>query len=95
MYDFPFLEYSKKKSEKKIVLSDEWNHFFKDIDYKIVSVSDEFVHRLSHQYIYAKFWTISINSFELENYSFVRNSALRDYPVSRLIDKFLIQYNMI
>ena len=95
LYEFPFIEYSNKKSEKAVVSSDEWIEFFKNTNYKIESVSDEFIHKLSHQHIYAKFWTVNIEVFELEKYSFVRNAKLKNYPVSRLTDKFLKKHNII
>ena len=95
LYEFPFIEYSTRKSEKSIVASSEWNNFFKNSSYMIESSSHEFAHRLSHQYIYARFWTVIVEEFELKKYSFVRNSQLNNYPVSRLTDKFLKEYNII
>lgn len=98
LYEFPFLEYSRRKSVKKIISSDKWGVFFRNIDYEIDSVSHEFIHKLSHQNIYAKFWIIDIkryDKFQLEEQMFVRNSEFEDYPVSRLTDKFMKQYNII
>ena len=95
LYEFPFIEYSTRKSEKKVVVSDKWIDFFKNTDYKIESVSHEFIHKLSHQHIYAKFWMVNVDEFEFKNYSFVRNSKLKNYPVPQLIDKFLKEYNII
>ena len=95
LYEFPFIEFSTKKSNNKVVSSDEWISFFKNTKYEIELVSDEFIHKLSHQNIYAKFWIINIVSFKLEQPSFVCNSKIKDYPVSRLTDKFLKEYNII
>lgn len=95
LYDFPFIEYSSHKSEEEVVSSNQWMDFLKDKDYKIKSVSDVFVHKLSHQHIYAKFWIVDVIAFQLERYSFVRKSTLKSYPISRLIDKFLKEYNII
>ena len=94
LYEFPFIEYANKKSEKAIISSAEWIEFFKNTHYKIESVSDEFIHKLSHQHIYAKFWTVNIQDFELKNHSFIKNYRIKDYPVSRLTDKFLKEYNI-
>lgn len=95
LYEFPFIEYSSKQSDEDVMRSFEWNNFFKNLDYKIESVSEEVLHKLSHQHIYAKCWIVNVRDFELEQYSFVRNSKLKRYPVSRLIDKFLKEYNII
>jgi len=95
LYEFPFIEYTSKKSEAAVISSTEWGIFFKKSDYKIESVSDEFLHKLSHQHIYARFWVVNIEGFSLEEYSFVRNSTLKNYPISKLTDKFLKAYNII
>ena len=95
LYEFPFIEYKSDKSVSEVLSSDEWADFFKQSDYKIELVSDEFHHKLSRQHIYAKFWIVNIKLFELEKYFFVSNSELRNYPVSRLTDKFLKAYNII
>ena len=95
LYDFPFLEYSKKKSKQAVLSSKEWVGFFKNTNYMIELVSDEFIHKLSHQHICAKFWIINVADFELDKYSYIRNSKLKNYPVSRLADKFLKEYNII
>lgn len=95
LYEFPFLEYSTKKSEKEVISSNEWIDFFKNKQYKIESVSERFLHKLSHQHIYAQFWTVHVKEVEFENYSFVKKSKLKNYPVSRLTDKFLTAHNII
>ena len=95
LYEFPCIEYQTRKSEKKVLLSDEWFVFFKNVNYKIELVSNEFVHKLTHQNIYAKFWILSVEDYKLKNYSFVKNLEIKNYPVSRLIDKFLKEYNII
>jgi A/G-specific adenine glycosylase len=95
LYEFPFIEYSNKKSDKLLVSSSKWIAFFENTEYEIESVSHEFSHKLSHQHIFAKFWTVKIIDFELEKYSFVKNLNLKNYPVSRLTDKFLKEYNII
>jgi A/G-specific adenine glycosylase len=95
LYEFPFIEYSNKKSDTLVVLSHEWITFFKNTKYEIESVSHQFIHKLSHQLIFAKFWTVNVKDFELERYSFIKNFKLKSYPVSRLTDKFLKEYNII
>lgn len=95
LYEFPFLEYSAKISDEQVILSDAWINFFKNIDYKIESVSDEYIHKLSHQSICARFWIVTVKRADLNDYNFIKRSMLKNYPVSRLTDKFLREYNMI
>ena len=94
LYDFPFLEYSSHKTEEAVILSNQWIDFFAKKDYKINSVSDVILHKLTHQHIYAKFWILDTDKIQLENYIFIHKSELLNYPFSRLIDKFLKDYNM-
>ena len=75
-------------------MSNQWIDFFANKDYKINSVSDVILHKLTHQHIYAKFWTLDADKIQLENYIFVHKSELLNYPFSRLIDKFLKDYNI-
>ncbi len=95
LYELPFLEYSIKKTDLEVLSSFEWHDFFKNKNYKVKLVSEEFIHKLSHQHIYAKFWMISIRLSNLEHHTFVRNSEIKKYPVSRLTDKFLNTYSII
>ena len=95
LYDFPFIENKTRKSENEIVNSKEWIQFFLKKYYKIKFVSNEFLHKLSHQHIYAKFWIINANEVEFKNYFFIKNSEINKYPISRLADKFLKQYNIL
>ena len=95
LYEFPFIECSDKESEKLLISSAAWIDIFKNTDFKIESVSNEFIHKLSHQHIYARFWIVNVEEFTLDNYFFVQNSKLKTFPVSRLTDKFLKEYNMI
>lgn len=95
LYDLPFIEYSSPKNAELVVLSEQWRIFFEDSPYKIETISDEFSHKLSHQHIYARFWLVVVDNFELEKYFFIRKSQLNMYPVSRLMDKFFKEYNII
>ncbi len=89
LYEFPFIEFLVDYPLDLIFSSKEWNGMFKNLDYEVKSVSKQYVHKLSHQHIYAYFWTINVNAFKLKKYSFIKNSEVKNYPISRLIDKFL------
>jgi len=91
LYEFPFLEFSKNTLPSSVLKSDIWAELFNDLDYEIDFISEEFLHKLSHQQIYAKFWGIKVKRLNLANYQLVRKSEINNYPVSSLIDKFLQQ----
>lgn len=95
LYDFPFLEFLSPSTETEVLKSNEWNIFFKNIKYKIICVSNVSVHKLSHQHLYYRFWTLEVNNFELEYFSFKKSSKICDLPVPRLLDKFLKDNNIV
>ena len=96
LYDLPFIESLGRDSDDEIMLSDQWSSLFSETGYQIDSISKEVVHKLTHQHIYAKFWVINISAYlHLEGYIYVKKLDMKDYPVSRLIDKFLKENNMI
>jgi A/G-specific adenine glycosylase len=91
LYEFPFLEFQKNTQPSFVLKSAMWTELFNDLDYKINFISEEFIHKLSHQQIYAKFWIIKVKRLSIDNYQLVHKSDINNYPVSRLIDKFLKQ----
>ena len=95
LYELPNIEYSNKKTEQAILSSFKWVEFFKSIKYKIKLVSNEYIHKLSHQHIYAKFWLINVQTLSINNKRFIEKNQLKNYPVSKLMDKFFKDYNII
>lgn len=95
LYDLPFIEFLFPSTETEVLKSNEWNIFFKNINYKIICVSNVTVHKLSHQHLYSRFWTLEVNNFELEYFSFIKSSKICDLPVPRLLDKFLKDNNIV
>ena len=95
LYELPFLEYSSEKTTQSIIASNKWQKIFSTSDYKIESISTQYIHKLSHQCIYAKFWQINVLDFNLEKYLFLANDELKNYPVSRLTDKFFKDNHII
>jgi len=88
LYEFPFLEFSDRINEKKLILSEDWADIFADEKVEIQSVSSEFIHVLSHQKLHAQFWKVKINDINLNNYQLIAKEDLKNYPVSRLTEKY-------
>ena len=89
LYEFPFLEFSDRINTKELILSEVWTDFFADEKVKIQSVSTEFIHVLSHQKLYAQFWSVKSNDINLKSYQLIAKEELENYPVSRLTEKYL------
>ena len=95
LYEFPFIEFLIEYPLESLIYSKEWKGIFKNSDYEVQSISKQYEHKLSHQYIYSYFWIINVDAFKLKKYSFVKKSEIKNYPISRLIDKFLEENNII
>ena len=89
LYEFPFLEFDKNIDENSVLKSPLWINFFKDSVKQISSISEAYIHKLSHQKIHAKFWEIDVNSFRTTGFKTVKCNELQKYPVSSLTEKYL------
>lgn len=89
LYEFPFLEFDKNIDENSVLKSPLWINFFKDSVKQISSISESYIHKLSHQKIHAKFWEIDVNSFRTTGFKTVKCNELQKYPVSSLTEKYL------
>jgi A/G-specific adenine glycosylase len=55
-----------------------------------ISISEEHIHILSHQKIHARFYRFELSNKKLnQEYNIVNFKELDEYPLPRLIDKFL------
>ena len=93
LYEFPFLEFKNNLSEAEVFKSPEWLAFFGKSKLKILSISEEYIHKLSHQKIHAKFWEVEVESLNLDWFQIIDRTDLKKYPVSALIQKYLVAYN--
>ncbi|MDC0249458.1 A/G-specific adenine glycosylase [Flavobacteriales bacterium] len=95
LYELPFLEFKHRLSEEEVLNSDEWLNLFKANKLDVCLVSDEFVHVLSHQKIYARFWQLRTQDISLTEYELISMKNLSDYPVSRLTEKYFESIKLI
>ncbi len=93
LYEFPFLEFKNNLSEDEVLKSAEWLGVFGKSKPIISSISEEYIHKLSHQKIHAKFWELELESLKFDGFQIVERSDLKKYPVSALIQKYLVAYN--
>jgi A/G-specific adenine glycosylase len=91
LYEFPLIELDKIISPKKVLLSNEFRQMFPINGHKLISISESFTHKLTHQIIHAQFIRIEIEGNEKEiDLPEIKLSDLRSFPVSRLTDKYLV-----
>jgi A/G-specific adenine glycosylase len=91
LYEFPLIETESPMDDQTIQNTQQWNEWFGNAC-KIESLSDEFIHQLSHQSIRARFFMLTVDSkaFKLDSSVFLCPIAnLRSYPVHKLIEKYL------
>lgn len=90
LYDFPLIEMEKKVSFKTLVRSNKWEEFFGDHIIKVSHISEEIKHVLSHQVLHA--WFIELeagDTFSIPLAKEIEQAAISQYPVPRLIDKYV------
>lgn len=92
LYDFPSIELERKISPEKLRSTDNWNSILNGIDYQFLKSTDTYRHVLTHRNILARFHIIftSINtSGKIKNNQRISFDKIENYPVPRLIEKFL------
>jgi A/G-specific adenine glycosylase len=95
LYEFPFLEFYQRISEKELISSAGWAGIFLDEKIKIESVSAELIHVLSHQKLHTKFWKVKADNLNLQNFQLIAIEELINYPVSRLTEKYFETLGLI
>jgi len=89
LFDFPMIETEKAISLKKLILSKEWKDIFYDSKIKTGKESKPYRHILSHQIILAKFYKVEIPATVSLPFLKVNLNKIEDYPVPRLVEKYL------
>ncbi len=91
LHDFPLIETKKRMKEATILQSAEWKETFGGRKTKLVSVSPEYKHVLSHQLIYARFYEVSIDQMKEPDSEWkkVKRNAINRYAVPKLIENYL------
>ena len=90
LYEFPLIESMSEIDENQLIEHEKFNELLKKVSISVKLFNKEvIIHKLSHQHIYTKFWVVSTQASLDFTLSW---SAIREYPVSTLIDNFLNQY---
>ncbi len=92
LYEFPLIESKEDLSIDKFFAMREIENVWKLQKRNLISISDIYVHKLTHQTIIAKFYrfkTKKIDKVENENFQTIELATIRTLPVSRLIEKYI------
>jgi len=89
LYQFPLIESKGIVFPEKFIESMRF-HDFVGADAHILKISDEIKHRLSHQLLHIRFFTIKIEQFaHVEHYDLIAIDELDKYPVPRVIEEYI------
>jgi A/G-specific adenine glycosylase len=91
LYEFPLIE-SDKTLDTNDVLSNEMFQELVEGNYSTIKLFNqkEIVHKLSHQHLYTRFWVVKTSN---KNDLKIEWKNIHDFPVPRLIDSFIEDYN--
>lgn len=92
MYDFPCIENDTEKENDEIIKQIMQYDVLADTAFEIMDISKTFLHQLTHQSLYARFYylkTEGINGQLPKNVFWTKKNEINNYPLPRLIDKYL------
>lgn len=92
LYQYPLIETNHSVTLEYLTKIPLWNQLFDNTNVYIQQVSEAKPHQLTHQKIFAKFYTIKIsqpNLFLLKNYKEIKLNTIQKYSVPKLIDNYL------
>lgn len=92
LYEFPLIETESEEPIDKLTEIPIVKNLTGDKPFVIDKISKSYIHQLTHQKIHARFIIMSMSDFPKEmakRYQKIKLSAIYDYPVSRLVHKFL------
>jgi len=99
LYDFLLVESDKKTKLNNPFISSVLHEKYGVSNITVKNISKEYIHKLTHQVIHAKFIMVSVDKkldVTLEKFVILTpKNKLIDYPVPRLIEMFLKEYKIL
>ncbi|OFX22648.1 MAG: A/G-specific adenine glycosylase [Bacteroidetes bacterium GWA2_31_9b] len=95
LYQFPLIETKMHLETEEIVKNELWKKLFEGIEPEFLNISDLYKHQLSHQTIFAHFYSIKINKvsqYLLNNYLTIKKQDINKYGIPRLIEKYTSKF---
>lgn len=97
MYELPLIETSLAMEPEQLFGSPDWKTIFGGQQLQILAYSESYKHQLTHQTIHARFISVQMDEYPDGSADWQRIEVrhLRDYPIPRLIDRYLKQAKYI
>ena len=92
MYEFPLIETEEKMDLVDLMETTSFNTLFSDVEATFHQTRKPSKHILTHQHIYSNFYEVELNKVAAingDNFLKVKTSDINNFPVSRLIHKYL------
>ena len=93
LYDMPLIEQDYAIDPAEIMSNEYFKELIGDNTYQIIDISDSYVHKLTHQHIHTCFIRLIVDNLSIgpdeKSLFLVNQSELKNYPVSRLIERYL------
>ncbi|MDR3133196.1 MAG: A/G-specific adenine glycosylase [Prevotellaceae bacterium] len=95
LYEFPLIETAARVPPEKLMAGEQWAALFGTSPLKIRHISEEIKHQLTHQTLYATFYTIGLHEISpalQSGYLNISPDLLDSYSLPRLVTLFLGKY---
>jgi hypothetical protein len=91
LYEFPLIETKEAIGISGLQKSDEWNGIFQSAKPVLKKISEEYIHKLSHQRLHV--WFVEIAVHKKLEIPAVRatETELEQYPLPRLVQRYLAE----
>jgi A/G-specific adenine glycosylase len=92
LFEFPLIETSRAVNPERITANKQWRNLLEGSRNRIKQVSPLYIHHLSHQTLYARFYLVQASGIPpalANDYSCIDEERIHDYPVSKLTEKYL------
>src|ERR1035437_4320800 len=91
LYELPLIETDKQTNIKQLMKEKEWKRIIGKESPEIVSVTENVIHKLSHQTIFTTFYEIEFKNIKVipEGFIAVNYKEYQKYGVPRLIENYL------
>jgi A/G-specific adenine glycosylase len=92
LFQYPLIETDNKIELNNLIQTNQWKNIFNDSDLVIQSISDNIVHKLSHQTINTCFIHVEIDDKYIQSnnrFVFINKKQANQFPFPKLIDSHL------